>query len=108
MFGGEANYINHNSIYPLGSAKHPTKSSDPEYQGFYDIYYRWSLNNSTFDLTVNRGIKPDYYGDGIVMVNYKGSLLNKLKNDDKIAVLGKIVGQNFRGQIYLEGYNIYK
>jgi len=108
IWRGEANYINHNAISPFGSAKHPTKSLDPEYQGFYDIYYRWSLINSIFDLTVNRGKKPQYYGDGVVMVNYKGSLLNKLKNGDKIAVIGKIIGQNYLGQIYLEGYEIYK
>ena len=108
IWQGEVNYINHNSVYPLGSAKHPKESLDPEYKGFYDMYYLLSTNYSTFSLTVNRGIKSHYYGDGVVMINYKGNLLNKLKNGDRIIVVGKVIGQNFLGQIYLEAYDIKK
>jgi len=104
---GEVSYINHNSYHPLGSAKDSDENLDPKYQGFYDIHTQPSTAYSTFSLTINRGVKPHYYGDGIVRVNYKGSLLNKLKDGDKIAVIGKIIGQNYYyGQIYLEGYEI--
>jgi len=105
---GEVNYLNHNALYPLGSAKHPEENSKPEYAGFYDTYYLPSTTYSTFDLTVNRGKRPGYYGDGVVMVNYKGSLLGEVENDDMVAVSGKIIGQNSLGQIYVEGYEIYK
>jgi len=44
----------------------------------------------------------------VVMINYKGNLLNKLKNGDRIIVVGKVIGQNFLGQIYLEAYDIKK
>jgi len=109
VWQGEVNYINHNSFHPLGSTKDSDENLDPKYRGFYDIYSEPSTIYSTFSLTINRGIKPQYYGDGVVIVNYKGSLLNKLKNGDKIAVIGKIIGQNYYyGQIYLEGYDVYK
>lgn len=105
---GEINYINNNALYPLGSAKHPDENQNPEYANFYDIYYLPSTTYSTFDLTVNRGKAPGYYGDGVVMVNYKGSLLNKVYNGDMVKLSGKIIGQNFLGQIYIEGYEINK
>lgn len=107
IWSGEVNYLRHNSLYPLGSVKHPEESLDPEYKGFYDTYYLPSPEYSTFNLIVNRGIKPHYYGDSVVMVNFKGSLLNKLKNGDKISVLGTIIGQNFYGQIYLEANELF-
>lgn len=108
IWTGEVNYLNHNAWYPLGSAKHPEENLNPEYVDFYDIYYLPSTTYSTFDLTINRGRSPGYYGDGVVIVNYKGNLINKIKNDDMVTISGKIIGQNYLGQIYVEGYEIYK
>lgn len=108
VWKGEISYLNRNAVYPFGSAKHPEENQDPEYKGFYDIYFLPSTTYSTFDLIVNRGEKPGYYGDGIVIVNQKGSLDFSFNNGDQIVVIGKIIGQNFLGQIYLEGYGVFK
>lgn len=108
IWTGEVNYLNHNALYPLGSAKHSEDNLNPEYAGFYDIYFLPSTAYSTFDLIINRGKYPGYYGDGVVMINYKGSLINRIKNDEMVTISGKIIGQNFFGQIYIEGYEISK
>ena len=107
IWPGEVSYLKLNAWYPPGSAKHPEKNLDPEYKDFYDIYYLPSTHYSAFNLTVNRGITPGYYGDGVVMINYNGSLLNQLKNGDHPAVKGKIIGQNFFGQIYVEANELF-
>lgn len=107
IWPGEVSYLRHNSWYPPGSAKHPGESLDPDYKDFYDIYYLLSTHYSAFNLTVNRGVTPGYYGDGVVMINYKGSLLNQLENGDHPAVKGRIVGQNFYGQIYVEANELF-
>lgn len=107
IWSGEVSYLRHNAWYPLGSAKHPEENLDSEYKDFYDIYYLPSTDYSAFNLTVNRGIKPGYYGDGVVMINYNGSLLNQLKNGNHLAVMGKIIGQNFYGQIYIEANELF-
>ena len=107
IWPGEVSYLRHNAWYPPGSAKHLEKNLDPEYKDFYDIYYLPSTDYSAFNLTVNRGITPGYYGDGVVMINYNGSLLNQLKNGDHPAVRGKVIGQNFFGQIYVEANELF-
>lgn len=108
VWKGEISYLNRNAVYPLGSAKNPEQNFSPEYKDFYDIYYLPSTQYSTFDLIVNRGVKPGYYGDGVVMVNYKGLLDFNFQNGDQAIMVGKIIGQNIFGQIYLEGYGVFK
>jgi len=105
---GIIKYINRNSYYPEGNAKDPKKNNDADYKNFMDIYIIPSTEFDSFDLLVNRNDYSRYYGDGIVTVNFKGHIGFSIKNNDEVEVHGKIIGQNFLGQIYIEGNKINK
>lgn len=98
---GIIRYINRNSYYPKGNAKNSELNNSSEFKDFFDIYIVPSGQFDTFDLVINN--RGEY-----ITVNYNGHIGFDIKNGTLVKIRGKIIGQNFLGQIYLAGENLSK